>query len=68
MKIRNIALDDDETPETITVDMTLAEAVWIATAAGVQVPSSKPTDDIYEALAGGVFNRFFEEGVEGANR
>lgn len=66
MKIRNITLDDEETPETVTVEMTLAEAVWIAAAAGVQTPTNQVIESIYSALAGGLFNRYFDDGVNEA--
>ena len=54
-------------PETITVQMTVQEALWIARVSGQQRGSS-PHNGIYDCLVGDIFDRFWEEGVDGAIR
>lgn len=72
MKIRAIALDDDELPATITVEMTVDEAGLLAAHLGNTRPKDRNDEiagfgavgsDIYEALAGSIFNRYYEDGV-----
>jgi len=62
MKLQKIELDDDEYPESITVQMTLDEAVWIGLLAGKQRGSS-PHNGIHSCLIGNLFNRFFDNGI-----
>lgn len=73
MKIRQINLGDDELPETIVVEMSLSEAIFVGKLVGntndPEAETVKPggKDDAYEvysALTGGVFNRFWDGGVE----
>jgi len=69
MKLQNITFTQAEEgaiPKEITVTMTLAEAVWIAKAAGKQPCGNQPTKDIWDALIGDVFNRYWDEGIDGA--
>ncbi|MFG2970892.1 hypothetical protein ACGFZS_47250 [Streptomyces sp. NPDC048288] len=75
MKIRRIDLDDDEAPETVTVELSHDEAVFLALFLGkqngieeeeVMRGGSVLGAGIYGALTGGVFNRFYEDGVDGA--
>ena len=77
MKIRNIQLDDNELPETVTVEMTIGEAAFIAkvcgglsrnTAIEQHGPIGAHHDDIYDSLTGGLFNRFWEDGIDDALR
>lgn len=63
MKIKAITLDRDELPETITVEMTRAEAILIVRHVGSLRPSTATSDEMYEALAGSLFNRFWDDGV-----
>lgn len=75
MKVRNIALDENEDPELVTVEMTLDEAAFIARVAGSLSPHAVLTalkDDIrwykacaetYECLTGSVFNRYWDGGL-----
>lgn len=70
MKIEKIEFTQGEegaVPNVITVSMTLAEAVWIAQKAGNERGGYPTTHDIYECLAGDVFNRYWEDGIEGAS-
>lgn len=73
MKIRSIAMDDEEQPETITVDMTIREAALIVRLIGpmsdiqladTQSDGGRTGGEIYDALNGCVFNRFWEDGVK----
>lgn len=64
MKIKNIALDSDENPETVTVEMTVAEAKTILGIFGKMYYEPKEVTEIYEALSGRFFNRFYEAGVD----
>ena len=59
--------EGDATPETITVKMTIQEALWVARTAGVQRGES-PHVDIYGCLTSGVFNCYWEDGVDGAKK
>jgi hypothetical protein len=69
MKIEKIEFTQGEEgalPNVIVVSMTLAEAVWIAQKAGNERGGYPTTHDIYMALNADVFNRYWENGVEGA--
>ena len=62
MNLINIAFNEDENIDKITVSMTLKEAAWIARIAGKCNDNTKE-GDIYHCLVGTVFNRFYEDGV-----
>jgi hypothetical protein len=76
MKVRALTLDDDSMPTTVTVEMTIQEAalfarmtgslsaVTITTALGASW--AEVNEDVYEGLAHGVFNRYWDDGVDGA--
>lgn len=66
MKIKAIALDDNELPETVTVEMTLAEAILIGKHVGSVKPSTATSSGIWDALTGVVFNSFWEDGINDA--
>ena len=75
MKVKRIDLDDDETPENVTVELTHDEAVFPAVFLGrlngeqeeeILKGGSELCSAVYYGLAGGVFNRFYENGVEEA--
>ena len=66
MKILAIELDTDELPAEITVRMSRAEAELIAAHVGQVLPSTGTSSGIYDALVGGVFNRFWEDGLTDA--
>lgn len=77
MKVKQISLDDEELPETVTVELTHDEAVFLAVFLGrlngeqeeeVMKGGSEIGSGIYHGLAGGVFNRFYENGVDEAAR
>lgn len=75
MKIRSIALDDNEEPSTVTVEMTTREAALIqgilshcsqadvSTVLGGDTTWWVEQHAIYDALSGGFFNRFWDDGV-----
>lgn len=73
MKIRQIALDEEENPESVTVQMSLPEAAFIAKIIGVTNGAdrdkmvrngAKLGSEVYDALTGSLFNRFYHGGVE----
>jgi hypothetical protein len=75
VKVKRIDLGDDERPETITVELTHDEAVFLALFLGKQngieeeavMPGgARLGGEIYDGLTGGVFNRFYEDGVTDA--
>jgi hypothetical protein len=77
MKLKAITLTEHETegviPETITVEMTARELVFLAKTLGKQNGNVAETllpggtaesAEIYDCLTGDVANRFFDSGVE----
>jgi hypothetical protein len=77
VKVKRIDLDNDENPETVTVEFTRDEAVFLALFLGKQngteedavMPGgARLAGEIYGGLTGGVFNRFYEDGVAEAAR
>lgn len=70
MQIDNIKFtqgDDGAEPCEVVVTMTIKEALWIALVAGKQRGVS-PHWDVYCALVGDVFNRYWDDGIDGAQR
>lgn len=69
MKIKKMSFADvdaiDNRPETVTVEMDIEEALWIAKVAGMQRGTS-PHTGIYLCLVVGVFNRYWDDGVDDA--
>jgi len=71
MKLDNITFTpgiNGAEPETVTVTMTLNEALWVALLAGKQRGSSSTYSDIYSCLVGDVFNRYWSGGTGEALR
>lgn len=68
MQIRNISLDEDQMPDIITVDMDISEAIQIAQWTGKTPNPTREMATIHDGLAGYVFNRFWDDGVDGAAR
>lgn len=77
MRIKAIEMDDDGNPATITVTMTAREAALIARMVGetnhaqrnkVQSDGGVVGGEVYDALAGDLFNRFYDSGVAGVPR
>ena len=67
MKLRTINLDENEDLTTISVDMTIEEACWMAKVSGaIANDHSKLHHEIYSCLVGGFFNKFYEDGVNEA--
>jgi len=66
MELKNITLAEGM-PKSITVEMSIEEAVWIAIIAGKQRGES-PHSEIYGCLTGELFNRFWDDGVDDAKR
>ena len=71
--IKSIKLDDDESIEFVTVKLTVAEAAFIAAFTGKQTGDTaneimsnggaEASSGLYEAFTGGVFNRWYDGGV-----
>lgn len=75
MKVKRIDLDDEEMPETALVELSHDEAAYLALLLGQQNGASAEQvapggsrlgSAVYEGLTGGLFNRFYEDGVDGA--
>lgn len=69
MKLDNLEFEFDErvgaVPNTVSVTMTIEEALWVAKLAG-QTRGDGEGSEIYNCLVGDVFNRYFEDGVDDA--
>jgi hypothetical protein len=75
MKVQALKLDDDLLPTTVTVEMTIQEAALFARMTGSLSPATVTTalgaswaevnEEVYEGLAHGVFNRYWDDGVDG---
>lgn len=76
MRIKRIDLDATEMPAVITVEMTVGEAIALARLTGKLSPDTArerglvwdDTVATYDALIGSVFNRYWEDGIDGASR
>ncbi|MCX5584295.1 hypothetical protein [Streptomyces erythrochromogenes] len=75
MKVKRIDLDDDEMPERVLVELSHDEATYLATLLGKQNHNDGEAvlqggaalgGAVYDGLTGGIFNRFYEDGVDGA--
>jgi hypothetical protein len=74
MKIRSIDFEEGEEgaiPSEITATMTLAEAVAITHifgkfSDGDWAERGLPRTEVYNVLTGDVFNRYWDDGVDGA--
>jgi 3-mercaptopyruvate sulfurtransferase SseA len=72
-QVKSIELNDDEEVEFVTVKLTAAEAAFIARVTGRQTGETaeqfmaggaEASHRLYEAMAGGLFNRWYDGGVE----
>ncbi|MGI5216225.1 hypothetical protein [Nocardia sp. CA-290969] len=77
MKLHGILLDDDEQVDGATVTLTRAElqiiAVLIGRRSDTKIEEVLPghghaADELYNGLIGGIFNRFWEDGLDDALR
>ena len=77
MRVTNIGLDGEELPETITVELSRDEAIVLGKITGKYSFSEAQanfgeraacTGDIYDALVGVVFNRFWDDGIKDAEK
>ncbi|ANA86270.1 hypothetical protein SEA_LOZINAK_113 [Gordonia phage Lozinak] len=77
MRVRSIELAENGFPEQVTVVMSRSEAEWITlvlgSLTGEQEEAIKPgyreqSGEIYNALVGELFNRFWEDGINDAVR
>ena len=59
--------DEGAIPKTVTVEMTVQEALWIARVSGKQRGES-PHSGIFDCLIGDVFNRYWDDGVDEARK
>lgn len=75
MKVKRIDLDDDQMPESVTVELTRDEALFIALLTGGQTgPAAEDvlpggpalSEAVYYGLSGSVFTRFYDDGVREA--
>lgn len=75
MLVKQINLDDDGQPEEIVVRLTRNEAAYLALLTGKQSGHTSAeimpggdglNSEVYEALTGEFFNRYYEDGVQGA--
>ncbi len=67
MIIRTIELENGK-PTKIVAELTVEEVAQIAKWAGSLSPATGGTDEtseLYEAATGDLFNRFWEDGVDG---
>jgi len=70
MKLKSITFAEGEegaNPETVTVEMTILEALWCVKVAGKQKGES-PHSGIYDCLISDVVNRYWEDGIKDAQR
>ncbi len=67
LKAINEYRDSEEgvVPSKITVEMSLEEAIWIGKIARQQRGVS-PHEGVFNCLIGDVFNRYWEDGIDGA--
>lgn len=72
MKLRSIRFDADENPSIVLAELTIEEAAFIAKFTGgltgeqtdaIMRGSQQAKSDIYGCLIGGVFNRFWDDGL-----
>jgi hypothetical protein len=77
MKLHGILLDDDEQLDGATVTLTRAELQIIGKLTGVRTVDEieemlpghgRPFSELYNGLTGGIFNRFWDDGLAGALR
>jgi hypothetical protein len=54
-------------PSTVTVEMTVEEALWVATVSGKQRGVS-PHSGIFECMSNNVFNRYWDDGTNDARK
>lgn len=75
MKVRRIDLDDEEMPERALVELSHDEALYLALLIGktngprneaVMPGGAKHGEAVYGALTGGLFNRFYDGGIQEA--
>ena len=75
MKVKRIDLDGEEMPERVLVELSHDEATYLALLLGkqnandmngVMPDGSLQGGAIYDGLTGSLFNRFYEDGVDGA--
>lgn len=75
MKVKRIDLDDEEMPQKVVVELSHDEAVYVALLVGKQTGTSSEDvvpggselgSSVYYGLTGGVFNRFYDDGVTDA--
>jgi hypothetical protein len=75
MKIRRIDLDDDGDPSSVTVELSLAEAILITRTVGkgnghdsnlLMEGGDLIAAQTYLCLTGDLFNRYWDDGIDGA--
>ncbi|MFF3998501.1 hypothetical protein ACFYX8_34990 [Streptomyces cyaneofuscatus] len=75
MKVKRIDLNDEEMPERVLVELSHDEAAYLALLLGKQTSNDGNAvapggavigGAIYDGLTGSLFNRFYEDGADGA--
>jgi hypothetical protein len=75
VKAKQISLNDDEMPESVLVELSHDEALYVALLLGrqndhaaneVMPGGALAVNAVYDGLAGGLFNRFYHDGVREA--
>ncbi|CAH9419462.1 hypothetical protein SGL43_06517 [Streptomyces globisporus] len=75
MKVKRIDLDDEEMPQRVLVELSHDEAAYLALLLGRQTGNDGNAiaaggavlgGAIYDGLTESLFNRFYEDGVDGA--
>jgi hypothetical protein len=71
VKLKALTLNDDQLPESVTVEMTAKEALYLTLLLGSQSPlegekhltgGGNLGSGIYNVLSGDLFNRFYDDG------
>lgn len=59
--------EEGAVPSSVSGTFSIEEALWIAKVAGQQRGTS-PHNDLYDGLVDDLFNRYWEDGIDGAQR
>lgn len=74
MKIKSIALNGAELPESVIAELTISELAFLGKVTGGFSPKTAEeavpgygdaSNTIYDGITGAVFNRFWDDGIQG---